>query len=61
MTDEQKVKRMLEIRIQERPDLKNRMNDRVREMFKSGTEGFSILLKMYNDRFPEKTLDNFQL
>ena len=53
MTDEQKVKRMLEIRIQERTDLKDRMNDRVRDMFKSGTDGFSILMKMYNDRFPE--------
>ena len=51
MTDQEKVTRMIEIRLTERPDLKERVNSRVWDMFKPGQEGFDVMLKMYNTRF----------
>lgn len=44
---------MIEIRLAERPDLKERVNTRVWDMFKPGHPGYYAILEMYNKRYPE--------
>ena len=53
MTDQEKVTRMIAIRLEERPDLKEGVNTRVWDMFKPGHPGYYDMLNMYNKRYPE--------